>query len=578
MNTAFFLVLRRVRLPLIVLIVMYAIAILGMTIVPGVNDDGTPAPPMSFFHSFYFISYTATTIGFGEIPKTFSDAQRLWVTVCIYMTVIAWSYTILTLLALLQDKAFQHTLVASRFARRVSNLQAPFYLVCGCGETGHLICRALNVLGYDFVILEKDAQRVEELQLEDFKTNDPALAADARQTSNLLLGGLRHPQCQGVLAVTNDEESNLAIAINTRLLNPGIPVLARARSPDVAANMASFGTHHIINAYERFAEYLALAVSSPEQFRLIELLDSLPGTELPEVHRPPRGRWIICGYGNFGQLIARDLALPGIDLTVIDSEAESLGDDHIVSGIGTEASVLEQAGIRQANGIVAGTPNDIINLSISMMAKKLNPNIFVVARQNQSASDVLFDCFHADFSMVHTRIVAQECISIITTPLLSRFLTAIRVTDETWCKQLATRLEKTCKGLVPDIWDILISKGSAPAAYDALVEHHSLTVGLLMRDNSDREVSFPAIVLMVERQGEFFLLPENDFPLKPDDAVLIAGQHFVRSALNLTVQNANAMHYILTGEDRRGGWLWHHLFPPSEVRESRGEQDCASNR
>jgi voltage-gated potassium channel len=569
MNSIFFVVLRRMRAPLIALIVMYAIAILGLTIVPGINGDGTPAPPMSFFHAFYFISYTATTIGFGEIPTAFSDAQRLWAMVCIYMTVVAWTYTILTLLALLQDKAFQHTLVASRFARRVTHLNAPFFLVCGCGETGYLICRALNTLGYDFVILEKDPQRVEELDLEDFRTNDPALAADARQTTNLLMAGLRHPQCQGVLAVTNDEESNLAISINARLLNSSIPVLARARSPDVEANMASFGTQHIINASERFAEYLALAVSAPEQFRLIELLDSLPGTTLPEIHRPPRGRWIICGYGQFGQLIARHLRLPGIELTIIDPEADGPEGSQTIAGIGTEVSVLEEAGIRQAVGIVAGSPNDISNLSIAMMAKKLNPTIFVVARQNQSASDVLFDCFHADFVMVHTRIVAQECISIITTPLLSRFLNAIRSADEHWCRQLATRLENTCNGAVPDIWDIQITPKNSPAAYDALSRNRALKVGQLLRDNADVEATFPVIVLMVERLGELFLLPDNDFLLRPDDAVLIAGQNFVRSALNLTLQNVNAMHYILTGEDRRGGWLWQYLFAKRENRLSK---------
>jgi voltage-gated potassium channel len=569
MNSIFFVVLRRMRAPLIALIVMYAIAILGLTIVPGINGDGTPAPPMSFFHAFYFISYTATTIGFGEIPTAFSDAQRLWAMVCIYMTVVAWTYTILTLLALLQDKAFQHTLVASRFARRVTHLNAPFFLVCGCGETGYLICRALNTLGYDFVILEKDPQRVEELDLEDFRTNDPALAADARQTTNLLMAGLRHPQCQGVLAVTNDEECNLAISINARLLNSSIPVLARARSPDVEANMASFGTQHIINASERFAEYLALAVSAPEQFRLIELLDSLPGTTLPEIHRPPRGRWIICGYGQFGQLIARHLRLPGIELTIIDPEADGPEGSQTIAGIGTEVSVLEEAGIRQAVGIVAGSPNDISNLSIAMMAKKLNPTIFVVARQNQSASDVLFDCFHADFVMVHTRIAAQECISIITTPLLSRFLNAIRLADEHWCRQLATRLENTCNGAVPDIWDIQITPKNSPAAYDALSRNRALKVGQLLRDNADVEATFPVIVLMVERLGELFLLPDNDFLLRPDDAVLIAGQNFVRSALNLTLQNVNAMHYILTGEDRRGGWLWQYLFAKRENRLSK---------
>ncbi|HCY64063.1 MAG TPA: potassium transporter TrkA [Oxalobacteraceae bacterium] len=577
MNSVFFLVLRRMRAPIIAVIVAYAVAVLGLTIVPGVNEDGSPAPPMSFFHAFYFISYTATTIGFGEIPTAFSNAQRLWVTVCIYMTVIAWSYSILILLALLQDKAFQHTLVASRFARRVARMHAPFYLVCGCGETGSLICRSLDLLGFDFVILEKDAQRVEELDLEDFKTNDPTLAADAALSANLLLAGLRHPYCRGVLAVTNDELTNLAIAINTRLLNPAIPVLARARSGVVAASMASFGTHHIVNASERFAEYLALAVSSPERYRLIEILTGLPGTRLPAVHRPPHGHWIVCSYGDFGQSIAHYMALPGIDMTVIDPEGEGPEHGRTVRGIGTEASVLEAAGIMEADGIVAGSPNDINNLSIAMMARKLNPDIFVVSRQNQAANDLLFDTFRADFSMVHTRIVAQECISIITTPLLARFLAAVRHADEDWSKALGARLEILCKGRVPEVWGVRIDAHGAAAAHRAVLEHLPVSAGLLMRDGTNRDAFLPAIIMMVERKGEAILMPEAGFLLQDDDAVLIAGMHSARSVLNLTLRNANVLHYLLTGEDRGRGWVWRHFFSRRQARQSR-ELEAASSR
>lgn len=562
MNSVFFLILRRMRAPLIVLIVFYTVAVLGLTIVPGINADGTPAPPMSFFHAFYFISYTATTIGFGEIPTAFSDAQRLWVTVCIYMTVIAWSYAILTILALVQDKAFRHTVDATRFTRRVKRIHTPFYLVCGCGETGSLICRALDILGLDFVILEKEEQRVEELDLEDFITNDPAVAADGSLSSNLLMAGLRHPKCRGVLAVTNDDECNLAIAINVRLLNPDIPVLARVRSPLVAANMASFGTHHIVNAYERFAEYLALAVASPERFRLIEILTGLPGMPLPEVHRPPRGKWIICGYGTFGQAIVRYLALPGIELTIIEPEAKGPENIHIVRGTGTEASILKEAGIAEASGIVAGTDNDVKNLSIAMMAKKLNPKVFVVTRQNQAANDVLFNTFDADFSMVHTRVVAQECISVLTTPLLPRFFGAVRKTDESWSKQVAARLEDICEGIVPEVWDVDIEKNIAPAVHKVLTEQRPLCIGQLITDNANRDTVLPAVVLMVVRQEQSFLLPDDGFMLKAGDALLLVGQHEARSALNLTLQNANALDYILIGDAGREGLL--SQFLPSK--------------
>ena len=58
---------------------------------------------MSFFHAFYCVSYMGSTIGFGEIPYPFSDAQRMVVTVAMYVTVISWLYAIGTLFAVIQD-------------------------------------------------------------------------------------------------------------------------------------------------------------------------------------------------------------------------------------------------------------------------------------------------------------------------------------------------------------------------------------------------------------------------------------------------------------------------------------------
>ena len=88
-----FLLLRRLRSPLIVLIVVYAVAVFGFTLIPGVDDQGRPWR-MGFFHAFYFVSFLGTTIGLGEIPYPFTDAQRLWALLSIYATVVAWLYGI----------------------------------------------------------------------------------------------------------------------------------------------------------------------------------------------------------------------------------------------------------------------------------------------------------------------------------------------------------------------------------------------------------------------------------------------------------------------------------------------------
>ena len=557
MNNAFFLVLRRMRAPIILLIALYGIAIVGLTLVPGIDTAGQPAAPLSFFHAFYFISYTATTIGFGEIPNAFSDAQRLWVMVCIYLTVIGWSYSIVTLIALLQDKGFQNTLTTNRFARRVRILKEPFYLICGCGETGSLIAHNFDRLNQAFVVLEKDELRVQELDLQDFKTDTPALAADARLPDNLLLAGLKHPKCRGVLAVTNDEESNLAVAIAVRLLNPAIPVIARARSPAVKANMASFGTDHIINPFERFAEHLAMAVAAPERFRLIELLTSLPETPIPEPHRPPAGHWILCGYGRFGRAVAAHLQPTGVTLTIIDPSSREASQDIV--GDGTEAATLQQAGIERASGIIAGSDNDVNNLSIAMTATHLKPDLFVVTRQNHNANTPLFEAFKGDFSMVPSHIVAQECIAILTTPLLALFLTRLHDKREDWSRQLVDRLQGLCDGLTPTVWGIRLNQADTPAAWQALRDSPPFQLGGILRDGYQRTQPLAAVALMVERADQCFLLPDDNFRLAAGDQLLLASPLDARRNLLLTLQNANELNYVLTGQEQSASWLWQRL-------------------
>ncbi|MGE5490591.1 MAG: potassium channel family protein [Actinomycetota bacterium] len=563
MDSIVFLVLRRMRAPLIVLIVIYAVSVLGLTLVPGVTPEGQPAPPLSFFHAFYFVSYTATTIGFGEIPNAFSDAQRLWVTATIYLTVVGWSYSILTLLALLQDRLFQKTLIASRFARRVRRMRSPFYLVCGCGETGGLICKTLDQMGRAFVVIEQDEQRVQELDLEDFKTDTPTLAADAKLPANLIKAGITHPFCLGILAVTNEEETNLAITVAANLLNPSVPVIARARSPLIATNMRAFGTNHVISAFDRFAEHLAMAVAVPERFHLVEIVTGLPGNPLPREYRPPGGHWIVCGYGRFGKAIVQHMAPTGIDLTIIDPDNHGPEGFVTVQGLGTEAATLVAAGIDRTTGIVAGSDNDVNNLAIAVTAKELNPGMFVVVRQNQSANGVLFDKFQADFTMVQSRIVAQECIAILTTPLLATFLDRVRTADEAWCDELSERIKAVSGGVIPIIWGIAVSHGDSPAVAHCLQAGQEITLGTLLRDNTDRMARLPAVVLMIRRGDRDILLPEDDCPLRPGDELLVASRGLARRTMELTCRNAKALHYVWTGQDQPSGWLWQKLFPQS---------------
>ena len=290
-SATIFLILRRMRAPLIILITIFAVSVLGLTLIPGRDAAGNPWR-MGFFDAFYFMSYTATTIGFGEIPHPFTDAQRLWVMLTIYLTVIGWAYAIGSLLTLLQDRAFRHALALRAFTRKVARLREPFLLVAGYGQTGQLLGRALDDLGRRFVVIDNSAARIDALDLDSYHADVPGLVGDAQNPHHLGVAGLGHPRCEGVLALTDNDEVNLAVTMAATLLRPELPVVARTVSPAIAHRMLAFGTPTVVNPFDRFGDHLRLALRAPASYQLMSWLERGPGAELPRRGEPPTaGRW-----------------------------------------------------------------------------------------------------------------------------------------------------------------------------------------------------------------------------------------------------------------------------------------------
>jgi voltage-gated potassium channel len=563
-ESVLFLVLRRMRAPLIAIILIYAISILGLVLIPGIDDQGLPTPPMSFFDAFYFVSYTASTIGFGEIPHAFSYAQRFWVTVCIYLTVIGWTYAILSILNLLKDEGLQRAISTSRFRRKVKNLSEPFCIICGVGETGSLICKTLDQVQMRFVVLETRPEPLQELQLGDYVADVPAILADAQISGNLLLAGLRHPKCKAVLAVTNSDDANLAIAMNVRLLNPGIPVIARAEHGATAANMDSFGTNFVVDPYALYARRLALAMRSPPSYQLVEWLTRVPGTPIPELHEPPTGKWIICGYGHFGRAIVQHLDGMGLhdDVRIIDPRPTN-PDDHLsIVSAGTEASPLIDAGIREAVGLVAASDNDINNLSIAITARELNPDLFIVMRQSSSANSMLFEAFDANLTMITTKTVAHACLSFLTTPMLSRFIREIEKQSAAWAESVIAALKPICGDQVPYVWTLRINRNKTPALALLLNDvDQVIPLSVLMTSNRHREDSLKALPLMLERAGHIILRPDPSLPLHNGDKIIWAGTRDAWNEQKLTATYGNALDYVVSGKTHTGSWLGKYFHP-----------------
>jgi voltage-gated potassium channel len=561
MHSIYFLIFRRMRQPLLTLVLTYAVAILGLSLIPGQDDAGN-IWHMDLFHAFYFVSFMATTIGFGEIPYPFTDAQRLWVTFSLYATVVVWIYSIGTLLTLIQDKTFQQAMTEGKFTKRVKRMRDAFYLVCGYGETGSALVHALTERDHSVVVIDINPDRVNILQLENLRQYVPALEGDASRPIHLLEAGLKHPLCHGVVALTNVNEVNLKIAITSKLLHPEIKVICRSDSHDIEANMASFGTNHIINPFDTFANHLATALQAPGLYLLHAWLTGERGYPLKEpIYPPANGRWIVCGYGRFGRAICRRLKDEGIEPVVIEAMPDVTGmpSGGYVLGRGTEAKTLVEAGIEQAVGLVAGTDNDANNLSIIMTARELRPDLFVILRQNQKENQSIIDAVKADMVMHASAIIANRIRVLLGTPLLYQFTSLALHESDQWACELVSRISAVVTTESPSIWEISMTHVNALAVCGALEQGRQVKLQHLLADPRERERSLSCIPLLLKRGDHRVMLPNADTILKPEDHLLFCGRHSSRDGMEWGLQNIHALNYILTGESASGGWLWRLL-------------------
>lgn len=541
------LILKRMRTPLILLITVWTLSIVGLTQIPGVETDGEPRY-LTIFEAFYFVSYMATTIGFGEPHFGFTDTQRLWVSFTLYLTVVSWLFAIGNIISLLQDPALRREWRRQRFVKQTARINEKFFIICGYGETGEMLLEHLTEKGYQCVVIDNDPERINLLDLDNSVYNVPYLLGDVSDVETLRMAGLENDNCRAVLAVTNNDNINVKVAVTAKLLRSSVKVICRANSKEASINAKSFDTDFVINPHRIYAESFSRAFRTPSIYQLTMSLLRRSGRQyIPPLNLPKKGHWIICGYDEFGQEMARYLEYEGMDYTII-SNSPDLTTSH-VKGLGTEAVTLRAAGIDKSVGIIAATGDDTNNFSVIMTARHLRPTLFLVARQNQESNRLIFQNAEIDSVMESSRLMMWTVLPLIIQPKLSTFLRLARHQDEAWGQDVMVQL-KALSDTVPASYLLKINQKKFPALIAHLASGNILRLQDLFsrdKDNPDKPVVLP---LMLIRDGKEELLPKLSTAIKIGDVFLVASADKVRNWVMYTLKHDQEFYYMLHGEEK----------------------------
>jgi Trk K+ transport system NAD-binding subunit len=376
----FWIILKRLRVPFLVLVISFSISITGLILIPGVDDAGNEYH-MSFFDAFYFVSYMASTIGFGEAPYSFTYPQRIWVSATIYITVVGWFYGIGTIVSIVQDEALKKALNRNRFVKQVKGISEKFFIILGYNSVTKSIINRINNDDYTVVVLDRNEQKIEELILEDFYPHVPAYTGEATKLQMLKMAGIHQKNCVGIISLFADDTKNTQIATICKLLNKNVDVIVKASSQQHLEHFKSMDLKHVQDPFEIISKRIYYSITAPHIW-LLEMWMHGHSLKLRNRDKFPKGRYILCGYGQMGHAIERGLQKAGIDYVLYKINSKKYAKDKgtTIYGDNEDIQKLLELGVKESACIIATTKDDLLNLTILNKAKALNPDIFTVAR------------------------------------------------------------------------------------------------------------------------------------------------------------------------------------------------------
>ena len=245
---------------------------------------------------------------------------------------------------------------------------------------------------------------------------------------------------------------------------------------------------------------------------------------------------LIAGDGKVGSTLARQLSLEGEDITLIDSNAKVLDlsveryDVMAVHGNCVSKAVQLQAGVKNADLLIAATSADEINLLCCMTAHNLNPNLHTIARiRNPEYTDQIYE-------------------------MRDIFALSMVVNPE---KQAALEIERLLRYpgfLKRDTF----AKGRVEIV-ELMVDEESKLQNIALSD-LDGIVKCQVLVCAVQRKGQV-IAPDGNFILQRGDRIFVTApvNNLSKLLKNLGIITHRAKRVILCGGGRVSVYLAQRL-------------------
>lgn len=229
-----------------------------------------------------------------------------------------------------------------------------------------------------------------------------------------------------------------------------------------------------------------------------QLADALGRNRMEKTVEGMQDHTIVCGAGQVGRSITAAISGSGESVVVIDHDPDAARTVAVpvVAGDATDDDVLRRAGVSRARGLVAALDSDAANLYVTLSARQLNPELFIVSRANQREATTKLQRAGADRVVNPHQIGGTRMAALMLHPNVVDFL-GETVTDG----GLALRMAEH------------VVTGASPLA------GHGLGATRLVEETG------VTVLAIRHPDGSFVHRPDVDRRVAADDVLIVLGTH-----------------------------------------------------
>lgn len=121
--------------------------------------------------------------------------------------------------------------------------------------------------------------------------------------------------------------------------------------------------------------------------------DITSGAKHRRMLRAAKNHFILCGYGRVGSTVHNELLKRNQSVVIIEKnqnivEKELWADPDVLAihGDATDEGIMADAGIKNARGVIITTGDDVDNLFITLTAREIHPDIWIVTRASKKVN------------------------------------------------------------------------------------------------------------------------------------------------------------------------------------------------